>query len=127
MIKDNEYFLAMEEKNKAGQEFPYGAWKAYWAWRNCYQFDNEEFELSDHLWTEEVKDFVETLAAAGIKSFVVTGESTALMRNLHELAAAGCKLDGLCMFKRGKGNGFLDDEEEQREMYGIRFLVGAAE
>ena len=117
MLKDNEFFLRMEDRNR---EYPGGAWKAYWAWRNCLQYGSEEYELGDHLWSNEVKDFVETVKAAGITSFLVTGQSTALMRNLFELSANGCEMGALCMIRRP--HGFFKDEPGD-EVMAIRFNV----
>lgn len=53
-------------------------------------------ELKDHIWTDNVKDFIDTLRAFGVDKFVVTCKSSGLMEDMHEFAANGCKLAGLC-------------------------------
>ena len=73
-------------------------------------------EFSDFLWENEVTDFVSTLRKAGITEFIYTGHSTALMENIHQLAAEGCTMTGL-----------YKAEHEERwgttTVMGIRFSV----
>lgn len=83
---------AWKEEEKAMQ-VPYGqgAWKAYRAWMNS----DEILILDDFLWDREIKEFTDALQAAGITEFLYTNQSTALMENLHALAAAGWNFAGL--------------------------------
>ena len=53
-------------------------------------------DLKDHIWTDDVKDFVDTLRAFGVDKFAVTCKSSGLMEDMHEFVANGCKLVGLC-------------------------------
>ena len=65
-------------------------------------------------------DFVDTLRRAGIRTFVYTNQSTAVMENLHGFAAAGCTMDGLCRIQRNERRWGTDGPEQ---VMGIRFSV----
>ena len=73
-----------------------GQYKAYWAYRGSSKIETGDFEMNDFLWDTEVKDFSDTLKAAGITTFVLTNQSTALMENIHQLEGEGWKLQGIC-------------------------------
>lgn len=78
---------------------------AYRAWRDTLENDVSAFEVHELPWqdttiAEDMKSFVETLRAAAIDHFVVTDQSTALMRCLHALIAAGGILEGPCAVTR---------------------------
>ncbi len=77
--------------------------------------------MEDFLWEKEVETFVEALRKAGIKTFVYTNQSTAVMENLHQLAAAGCTMQGLCTITRQETRW---GDEEPTEVMGIRFTIG---
>ena len=77
--------------------------------------------MDDFLWEREVTDFVETLRKAGIKTFVYTNQSTAVMENLHQFAAAGCTMEGLCTITRQENRW---GDEEPTKVIGIRFSLG---
>ena len=100
-------------------EFSYsqGACKAYRAWKSS---TTDELEMSDYLWETEYQDFVDALRQAGIHSFVVTDHSTALMPMLHGLAAAGCRMEGLCTLTKTVEK-WSEPLEEQ--VQGIRFTL----
>ena len=127
MNKENTYFNAMRETVEAHRRdstkpFPYtqGACKAYRAWAASVSRGNEEPELDDFLWEREVSDFVDTLRKARIESFTITDRSTALMGNLHALAAEGCTMEGLCTVGR------IEPEwgySMPKDVMGIRFKV----
>lgn len=113
-----------EEADKASMPYGPGAWKAYHAYMASLRNNSSEFEMSEFLWDREVKEFVETLKKAGVKGFVYTNKSTAVMENLHELCEAGCELEGLCTITR------LEDyygRDMDIPVKGIRFKVGGAE
>ena len=61
-----------------------------------------------------------TLREAGIATFVYTNQSTACMENLHQLAAAGCTMQGLCTITRQETRW---GDEEPTEVMGIRFSL----
>jgi len=109
-----------EEDAAATFPFPSGACKAYRAWADSLRYKLDELELSDFLWDGEVADFVNALRDAGIHSFVVTGHSTALMENLHALAANGCTMTGLCTITKQDSRWI---EETPSEVQGIRFTL----
>ena len=99
--------------------FPYsqGACKAYRAWKYSA---TDEILFDDYVWEKEAHDFIDTFRKAGIGTFVVTNQSTALMENLHWFAAEGCEMLGLCTITR-KENRWGEETEEQ--IMGIRFSV----
>ena len=71
--------------------FTRGEWKALIAMTHC---EKEELEISDFCWEDEPEDFIATLRKAGLKTFITTDSSTALMENIHAYIAAGCTLEG---------------------------------
>ena len=119
---DSDELKAWYEEDEAAK-FPFGngACKAYRAWQSSVQYGEEELEMEDFLWDREVHDFIDTLRKAGIKAFVYTNQSTAVMENLHAFAAEGCTLAGLCKVTR-KENRW--GGEEETTVMGIRFTLG---
>ena len=111
-----EYSTWLAENKDIPFPFTDGANKAYRAWAGSIESNADEFEFSDLLWDREVADFVDTLRKAGITEFAYTGKSTALMENIHQLAAEGCTMTGL--YTRIKKE-FWGETEIQ----GIRFSV----
>ena len=99
--------------------FPYsqGACKAYRAWKYS---TTDEILFNDFVWEKEAHDFIDTFRKAGIESFVVTNQSTALMENLHWFAAEGCTMQELCTITK-KTDRWGEETEEQ--IMGIRFKV----
>ena len=65
-------------------------------------------------------DRYDALREAGIKTFVYTNQSTAVMENLHALAAQGCTMLGLCTITRQETRW---GDEEPSEIMGIRFQL----
>lgn len=108
-----------EEKKEMTYPIPQGACKAYRAWQQSLEREADEVEMDDFLWDREVKDFVETLRAAGIESFIFTNTSTALMDNMHQLTEEGCRMDGLVKVER------KNLWREPEEVNGIHFTVNA--
>ena len=107
----------------AAAKFPYesGTVKAYRAWASSVSRQEDELEMDDFLWDKEVCDFLTALREAGIKSFVYTNQSTAVMENLHAFAAEGCTLAGLCTITRRETRW---GDEEPTEVMGVRFTLG---
>ena len=99
--------------------FPYsqGACKAYRAWKYS---TTDEILFDDFVWEKDAHDFIDTFRKAGIETFVVTNQSTALMENLHWFAAEGCTMLGLCTITK-KENRWGEEKEEQ--IMGIRFRL----
>ena len=108
------------EKEEMKYPISDGACKAYRAFQMSERNNSSEFELEDFLWEREVEDFVDALKKAGITSFAYTNQSTAVMENLHQFAAAGCRMDGLCMVTRLEQRW---GSEETTEHMGVRFTV----
>lgn len=95
------YFQKMEK----AESVSYGQGYAYRAWRDNLENDTSVFEVHELPWSDpdldgEMQRFVEALREAGIDHFVVTDESTALMRCLHILVAAGGILEGTATVTR---------------------------
>jgi len=109
-----------EEDSKVTYPIPQGVSKAYRAWWTSIERQETEVEMDDFLWEKDVQDFVDALKAAGIKTFVYTNQSTAVMENLHQLAAAGCTMQGLCTITRQETRW---GTEEPTEVIGIRFTI----
>ena len=109
-----------EEDQAAVFPFPQGACKAYRAWAQSLSRKEDEVEMDDFLWEKEVADFIDALRKAGIETFVYTNQSTAVMENLHQLAAAGCRMQGLCTITRHENRW---GDEEPTEVMGIRFSL----
>ena len=108
-------WYAEEEQMK----FPYsqGACKAYRAWRYS---DGDEIEFDDFVWEKEAHDFIDTFRKAGIGTFVMTNQSTALMENLHWFVKEGCEMQGLCTITKTEDH---FGGEEEKQVMGIRFKV----
>ena len=109
-----------EEKEAMKFPFSNGACKAYRAWKNSIRRNEDEVEMDDFLWEREVADFIDSFRKAGIKTFVYTNQSTAVMENLHAFAANGCTMTGLCMITRREDR---YGEDEEYEVQGIRFFL----
>ena len=109
-----------EEKGKMTYPIEAGACKAYRAWLHTIERGENEVDMNDFLWDREVEDFVDTFRKAGIKSFIYTNQSTAVMENIHGFEAAGCKMEGLCKIERIERR-FGEDKTE--EIMGIRFSL----
>ncbi len=118
---DSEELKAWYAEDEAA-EFPFsqGANKAYRAWASSIGRQEDEVEMDDFLWEREVPDFVDTLRRAGFATFVYTNQSTAVMENLHQFAAQGCTMTGLCTITRHESRW---GDEEPAEVMGIRFSL----
>ena len=97
-----------------------GVSKAYIAWWTSIERQEDELEMDDFFWEKDVQDFIGALKAAGLKTFVYTNQSTAVMENLHQFAAAGCTMQGLCTITRRENRW---GDEEPTEVIGIRFEI----
>lgn len=118
---DSEELKAWYAEDEAAK-FPFaaGASKAYRAWASSIGRQEDEIEMDDFLWDREVADFVDTLRRAGFSTFVYTNQSTAVMENLHQFAAQGCRMKGLCTITRRESRW---GEEEPVGIMGIRFSL----
>ena len=109
-----------EEEKKHPYPFSDGACKAYRAYATSQNNQASAFEVSDLPWEKDYDDFVGTLKAAGIQTFVVTDKSTALMDGIHELTSRGCKLIGPAAITR---KGFFFGSYQETEYRGLEFQV----
>lgn len=94
-----------------------GALKAYRAWQQTVENEDETLTLTDFFWEREIHDFVKALRDAGITEFIYTSQSTGLMDDLHGLTAEGCTINEFCTITR---EGIFGST---REIKGIRFAV----
>lgn len=119
---DSDEYKAWKEKRDAMGDYPVsaGACKAYRAWAESVENEYDEVEFSDSLWDREVKDFIETLRNAGIENLILTGHSTGLMADIHNLESEGCKMVGT--YTRTTTVRRWGAEEEKITL-GIRFTV----
>lgn len=85
------------------------------AWGMWYWNEREEMNFDDFVWENEAEDFIDTLRAAGVKTFTVTNHSTSLMENMHWFEQNGCKLLGLCEVE--------ETDEWNRKHYGNKMGV----
>ena len=108
------------EDEAAKFPFSQGACKAYRAWASSLSRKEDELEMDDFLWEQDVADFINALREAGIATFVYTNQSTACMENLHQLAAAGCTMQGLCTITRHETRW---GDEAPTEVMGVRFSL----
>lgn len=109
-----------EEEKKHPYPFSDGACKAYRAYTTSQNNQASTFEVSDLPWEKDYDDFVGTLRAAGIQTFVVTDKSTALMDGIHELTSRGCKLIGPVAITRKE---FFFGSYQETEDRGLEFQV----
>ena len=108
-------WYAEEEQMKG--PFTMGVSKAFRMWKYC---ESDELLFDDFVWEREAGDFISTLRKAGIQTFVMTNQSTALMENIHWFVALGCRLEGPCIVTVSKRR-WGEDEEEQ--LMGLRFIL----
>ena len=118
---DSEEWEAWKKENSEKKyPIPAGACKAYRAWMQTIEREEDEVEMNDFLWDKEVEDFIEAFRKAGIESFIYTNQSTAVMENLHDFEKAGCRMEGLTKIKRSERR-FGEDQET--EILGVHFTV----
>ena len=118
---DSEELKAWYAEDKAlTYPIPQGACKAYRAFLDTVEKEEDEIAMDDFLWDREVADFIEALRKAGIESFIYTNQSTAMMENLHGFEAEGCKMEGLTKITRTERR-FGENREEQ--ILGVRFSL----
>ena len=95
-----EYLEAYDAYHAMRNPYKDGTLKAYRAWQETVENEDETFVLTDFFWDNEIRDFVEALKAAGITEFIYTSQSTGLMDDLHGLTAEGCTLKEFCTITR---------------------------
>ena len=83
---DSEELKAWYKEEEEQFQYPIsaGACKAYRAWRYS---ETDEVIMDDFTWERERHDFIDALRKAGIRTLVVTNQSTGLMEDLHGYAA----------------------------------------
>ena len=109
-----------EREKQFPNPYTSGQCKAYRAYAQSSEIELGEIDLSDFLWEKEVKDFSDTLIAAGVTSFVIINQSTALMENIHQLEEQDWRLVGtvkLTVTTHRWGT------EETEERLGLRFEI----
>lgn len=75
--------------------------------------------MTDFLWEKDVHDFINTMRAAGVGSFIFANSSSALMSNLHGFVKEGCEIGKLVSIERDvMGDGKWIEKQE-----GIRIVL----
>lgn len=103
MEKIDEKFLEKIRKQVKEGTVSLGASRAFWTyndgkkeWTTHAGRKVSAYEFSGFCWDDkDVHDFITTLRDIGVRKFVVTNTSTALMDNLHGFADEGCYIGGL--------------------------------
>ena len=94
---------AVIKKFEAENPYPFTRGRSD-ALRDCtwnMEKENEGFfEVRDLPDEKDLDDYLESLKEMEITTFLLTEESTALMRNLFELESHGCRITGLKTYKR---------------------------
>ena len=85
------FFEESSEELKKEDPFGPGAWKA---WRAVRWNEGDELEIDDSCWPKEYEGFVKTLREFGCKTFLVTNQSSGLMRDIFGYIDNGCRLVG---------------------------------
>lgn len=92
-LSRDEYFDWLVANDKPEYPLSGGESKALRLW---FWSETEELQYDDFVWEREAHDFIDALRRAGVKTLVVTNQSTALMENMHWFVSEGCTLMGLC-------------------------------
>ena len=120
---DSEEYIKIRNELESMKESPYtsGAWSAF----RCVMWSETENDLwmKEAPWTEDIKDFIETLREFGVTTFIYTDESTALMRNIHSFIANGCEMVGIEVLKTPALFHFSENDPEFDEHQGLRFNI----
>lgn len=109
-----------EREKQYTDPFTPGQYRAYRAFDESSEIETGEFVMSNSLWEDEVKDFSDTLRAAGVTTFILAHQSTGLMEDIHNLEAQGWHLAGTCKLAEKKHR-FGEDRIEVR--LGLRFEI----
>jgi len=110
-MTENKYFSNLPKRGEAS-----GTYKALWAYRHGLSMKLDEPVLFEFLWKNEIKDFVQALRKAGIKSFIIADHSSALMEMMHLLSKEnGCVLTGLA--------NVLTPFSDEEVINGVRFTL----
>ncbi len=119
---DSEELKAWKAEEEAAPKYPFkdGEAKACRAWMRTQDEGRDEVEMEDFLWAREVHDFAEAFRKAGIKTFIYTNESTALMENIHLFAKEGISLEGIATVE--KETPFFREERTETKR-GLMFRV----
>lgn len=87
------YFQTIFNDISLGKEVSKGTRKAFSAW--YYSQDHAGWVvMCDHLWADEVEDFINTLKEAGVTEFIHRNTSTSVMYNLVSFLKLGCQITG---------------------------------
>lgn len=102
MEKIDEKFLEKIRKQVKEGTASLGANRAFWTyndgkkdWKTHTGRKVSAYEFHGFCWENDIHDFVTTLRNIGVRKFVTTNTSTALMDNLHGFADEGCRIGGL--------------------------------
>lgn len=102
MEKINEKFLEKIKNQVKEGTVSLGASNAFWTYNDGKKEWNTHagrkvsaYGFNGFCWDKDIRDFIATLRDIGVRKFVTTNTSTALMDNLHGFADEGCYIGGL--------------------------------
>ena len=102
MEKIDKKFLEKIRKQVKEGTVSLGASRAFWTytdgkkeWTTHAGGNVSAYGFSGFCWEKDIRDFIATLRNIGVRKFVITNTSTALMDNLHGFADQGCYIGGL--------------------------------
>lgn len=81
----------------------------YFAYQNSKKAETEFINFDDIIWANDVEAIVKTLKENGIKEFIISSNSTGMIRSIMTLEAQGCRLIGTTMVNRK--NAHFDDKK----------------
>lgn len=114
VLSDDDFVEWLRGNDAPACPFSSGQYEAYELVTRC---TGDELQVSKSIIESDAGDFVDTLRALGVKSFVLTVASSALMSTMHALDDSGCMIQGLCK---------VDGEEPWNrgdKVNGVRFAL----
>lgn len=98
----HDYFAAIIGGFNSGAKIPDGAMRAFSEYNHSIKggYETEDFIDSGIRINSNTADYAEAIKAAGLDSFILIDESTALMEKLHEYEKHGLVYDGLVTIKQ---------------------------
>ena len=94
------YFKGLLEKHNSVTTLTVGEREFYGFYRNNLYNKSKDFEINGVLFEDAIPSLAEAIRESGLESFIVTDNSTALMRVLHSFAKEGFEMTGLATTER---------------------------
>ena len=94
-----EKFETAEASGKTLQELRINR-EIYWAYKLSTEADNEHINFYDMVDEEDAEDIIKCCRENGIRQFMISSNSTGMIRIIMALEAHGCHLNGTAMVNR---------------------------